>query len=327
MRSAAPEDIHARGLSAAQRESIRAFLQRAFVKEGISLELLDIVMARIDAEALGRRQSELERLYPKFTSYPSVGQQLQWQASLKEIAANFRLHFPSDYNPALNDLAPAVADGEGGRPSTSYILWKIGGLIQGAQGAFSEQLFSLNLPTVTYRAGEPRRGFGKWNYPLRISVTGEKSIDGRLAPTLASIAPDLGWTAENGSTVANAFLPTGGIEGTLDMLMQCLLEPRCATVRSLSRRNPLTGSPRSESSRERFFSSLYLTNPYGGRTAATALVELDESSRILSGFCGRHDIGYLVGSDRPFSNERLSYCLSEMISPGSGEASKIVGER
>lgn len=314
------------GMSSELRQRIEVFLTRRFHEQGLSRDLLDITMTKIDAEATAW-QSARHPQYPRTSVYPSVAQQISWQHSLQMIAEEFEREFPSGYVPRRLSVQVSPENGVFPPPSTAYLLWRVPSMIAGAQGEFSEKFAEARVEDFPGTLGQPRQHFGQWVQSLRITATGEKHIDDRI---LAEVTRLLESGSSSGIdsdsfpapvSMANVYIPSaefnGSVRGTLWL---CLQNIRCTSMFDLAHFSRFSSTDASNAQREELFRQLYLTNPFGGRNSASALIQVNESGGILSAHCGHHDLGYSsLRFQQPFSEHRLSFCLSEMHSPGTGE--------
>ena len=213
-------------------------------------------------------------------------------------------------------------------PETEAILWAIPGVIERAQGAFSEQFSVMPIPSLPGQPSGIRHAFAGWTRPLRINVRrvpgSEEALAGALARLRAMHRGGLidGETYPSAPAAANFFIaPHGRDWDTVDAVFACLTLVKCTSFHDAAFSYGRVGEPRGANDRDDavFFDRLYLTNPYGDRYSANALVQVDGDGHIISAFCGAADVGFQPGGGaaRTDAEARLLSCLNEVISPGS----------
>lgn len=223
-------------MSSELRESIVGYLAQRFEDEGISRNLLDITMAKVDAEAAAWHSARHPQ-YPKLSAYPSVAQQISWQHSLRKIAAEFKREFPSGYVPPPLSVQISSEDGVYPPPATDYLLWRIPAMIEGAQGEFSEKFAEEPVARFPGEVGQLYRRFGGWVHSLRITATGEKAIDDRIraeVTRLSEARADSGIEIDSVAappSAANVYIPAAEFGGSVrDSLWLCLGNTHCASI-------------------------------------------------------------------------------------------------
>lgn len=317
-----------RGLSPALRQRIRHFVARRFREEGIGRDLLEGTLAGIDhasgRPSIGVRTSPLRAI----RAYPSVATQISWQRSLGRIAGEFRLTFPSRSVPRPMVRIEGQIDPI---PRTAEILWAIPNMIERAQGTFSEHFYARPMSELPGRPSGIRRAFAGWTCPLRINVRRVPGSDEVLARALARFrtmhpeGPIDDETSPSAPATANVFIaPHGRDWTTVDAVFACLTGMRCLSLHDAAFGYGTVAEPRPARGRADaiFFDHLYLTNPYGYRGSASALLQVDDDGHIVSAFCGAGDVGFewAGGPVRTDAEVRLLSCLNEIMSPGSTRA-------
>lgn len=306
------------GLSVELRKRIDEFLERRFRAHRVSPDLLAITKAKIYAEAASQRSARHPD-YPKPTAFPSVAQQIVWQIALGEIAEEFRREFPSRYVEPWEYLDT----GRYPPPPTEELVWRIPRFITEAQGEFSYKFSQQPVAAPSGSRGELLRTFRGSAAPVRLTATGQKPIDDRIAAIVAELRTGNrlldSATFPAPEATANAYLPTARFANSVgEALWVCLYMRPCSAVRDIANwALPYEHTP-SAAEHASFLRHLYLTNPFGARSSASALVQTDGAGRIVAAFCGDDDIGYAMTQQPALRPSRLPYCLSEMIRPGSG---------
>lgn len=314
-----------RGLSPELRQRIRRFVARRFREEGIGRDLLEGTLAGIDYAAgrppigVGTPRSRAIR------AYPSVATQLSWQRSLDRIAGEFRLAFPSRYRP--QQVMVRVEGQIDPIPVTEAIVWAIPDVIERAQGAFSQLFHARPLSELPGRPSGIRRAFAGWTGPLRINTRRVPGSDEALTRALArlramhpeGLIDDESYPSA--AETANVFIaPHARDWNTVDAVFACMTMT-CLSLHDAAFGYGRVDEPRPAKGRADavFFDHLYLTNPYGYRGSASALVQVDDAGHIVSAFCGAWDVGFEIvgGAVRADAEARLLSCLNEVISPGS----------
>lgn len=287
------------GLSAETRRDIEKFLTAQLRTKKISLDLTSIIFARIDAHASGRPVPEPDR-QPRTTAYPSVGQQIEWQSGLNDIAVDFRLRFPTGFKPRSNHIV--MEDEPRQLPNQDEILWFAPIAISEAQGALSEELNAKNLASSGRRKVSrslPRKHLGYYAAPVRIAPTGIAAVDEAIPSALADIQAkhrDLKLDQKTFPSVVaevNLIIPEERYGGdAVAHVMYCIRDSNCRSLAELSRPNVLGNAKIPEDENRNFLENIYFTNPYGVRRASRALVRLNKDGSIAEAYCSLDDIGF-----------------------------------
>jgi len=301
------------------RREIVQFLSTRFEAKGISEDLLNLVLTRIDSAALGSPLQSQEPPSPRLREYPSVAQQIEWQYALAEIAEEFRGAFPTTYEPRQ----PAVRVDENGPPVppvADELLWRVPKLVEGAQGAFGFQFAKQPIPRDFGVRGASADRIGSWRSTLRFSASGVERFDKRLAGEIKhrAEAGEPQGSIEHfpvGIEDANIFIPAKGSAGsTLDRLWLCANYDSCTSLSDLA----LTSVPRTARTDNGFFRDLYLSNPYGLRSSSTIVFQVSDGQPVAA-FAGAVDLGYMSieNSAEPIRLDGLQEFLRAVSRPFS----------
>lgn len=315
----APSAVDSMGqLTPKLRKEIAQFLSGRFEAKGISDDLRDLVLERINLAALGRPSQFPDPSSARLRDHPSVAQQIEWQYSLAEIAEDFRRAFPTAYEPRQ----PAVMVDENGPPISPVaeeLLWRVPKLIEGAQGAFSFQFAKQPIPRDFGARGVAVERVGSWKSPLRFSASGVERFDERLASEIKHNRANTSGVSLSidptpaGLGDANVYIPAKGSTGsTLDRLWLCANYDSCSSLSNLARAADARGARTDKG----FFRDLYLSNPYGIRSSSTIVFQL-RAGHPVAAFAGTVDLGYmsLENAAEPIRPDGLQEFLRNVSRP------------
>ncbi|NIJ39526.1 hypothetical protein FHR22_004276 [Sphingopyxis panaciterrae] len=308
-------------LSAETRRDIEEFLTAQLRTKKISPDLGSIILARIDALASGWPVPEPDK-QPRTTAYPSVGQQIEWQSGLDDIAIDFRHRFPTGFKPKPNHIV--MEDEPRQRPSQDEILWFAPIAIIEAQGALSEELKAKKLtPRGRGKGSQPlsRKHLGTYASPVRIALTGIAVVDEAIPSVLTDIQAkhrDLKLDQKSFPSAvaeANLIIPEERYGGdAVAHVIYCIRDGNCRSLAELARPNALENERIPENESRDFLENIYFTNPYGAHRASRALVRLNEDGSIAEAYCSLDDIGFDASKRSLRSGgEILKKCLEAAI--------------
>jgi hypothetical protein len=310
------KDFSGSGLSTEARRNIESFLVGHLRAKKISLDLVPVILARIDEYASGGAVSEPD-IRPRVIDFPSVAQQIVWQSGLNDIAADFRRRFPAGDTPRPSHI---VMEDEPRRlPNHNEILWFAPTAIGEAQGALSEALNKSELMFSDQRKGgqlRVRRTLGHYTAPVRIAPTGIAIVDEAIPLLLAGMQGahrDLMLDQKSfPSTVsdANLIIPEERYGGdAVAHAIYCVRDRNCRSLADLAQPSAKRGRLPEDEGRN-FLDSIYFANPYGARRASRVLVRLNENGSIAEAYCSLDDIGF-DASKRMLRDdgETLKICL------------------
>lgn len=288
----------AENISTLQYSQIKTFLNARLEARAVGKDLRSIILKRIDLLAAG---SKADADVTEISDFPSVAQQISWQYALRDIAADFRKTYPSRVNAHSISHAPDVNS-----PPTSaeFLLWSIPNIVENAQGAFSSTFMEQPFPSYL-AASPPSRGNRKVGIgSIRPAATGSEDIDRRIAESLFDAGIGSAAQLEESSSEFTV-LEKADVFNTLESIRICAHSEKCSSFPSAD--NARTSKMNLRKVRNNLFERLYLSNPYGGRSSATAVVEVDNASRAVKVFVGPKDLGYLsLQAATPFDDLRLA---------------------
>lgn len=303
-----------------ERRQVEAFLINRFQSRGISLDLVPLILKRVEAYATGQPGWKSLESYPKTTAYPSLALQIYWQRALEDIAAEFRSDFSVRRPPPSPHII--VLDLPRPLPGLNSVRWFAANAIEEAQGAFSREVQDRPLPSdlVPMSAPSvPRETVGRYVRPMRIARSHIAILDEAIPQVLADIRsahpgmPIDEWTFPASSEAANFSIPARSGANAIFLAMRCAREGYCPELKHLA--ETPTPQPTVSSFKERltYLDSLYLTNPFGHERAVTAVVRLDRQGAIASSFCGQGEIGYSPASAVKLAVMQLRDCIEDAL--------------